>query len=109
MSHYDEFLAARIQYAEDNRHLIDRVNKTSDIAFPQHILMAKELCKELETCRAVTGRLTTGQFGFSERLVNKLMLLAFLKGREDIDSTSFKQGWDACMEDVLLRLNGKDG
>jgi hypothetical protein len=104
MSNYDEYLKGQIIYAEKNKDVINEVNKSDkDIIFPQHILWAKTVCKQLENDKAKTLTIND-EYYFTERLVNKLMLFAYLKGAKDIDETSFKKGWEDCLQDVANKL-----
>ena len=44
------------------------------------------------------------EFYFTEKLVNKLMLFAFLKGRRDVNEKSYEKGWEDCRKDVANKL-----
>lgn len=71
--------------------------------FSQRILAMKTLSDKLEDNEAFTFR-KEDTFGFNEILVNRLMLLAFLIGRIDIDKTSYDKGYEDAWVDVRKRL-----
>lgn len=105
---YDDYLKAVKEYAEDNASVISEVNKADkEPIFPQHILWAKTVSEHLENDEAKTLRIDE-EFYFTEKLVNKLMLFAFLKGRNDVDEKSYKKGWDDCMDDIAEKLGWKE-
>jgi len=104
MSPYEDYLKGKKKYANDNSGIIKVTNKSDkETIFPQHILWAKTVSKELETDEAKTLTIEK-EFYFTEKLVNKLMLFAYLKGRSDIDEESFKIGWDDCRIDIANKL-----
>ena len=108
MSAYDEYLKMTKKYSEDNLDIIEETNRSDkESIFPQHILMAKTVSKHLEDDEAKTLRIDEN-FYFTENLVNKLMLFAFLKGRKDIDELSYRRGWKDCRDAVAKTLNFSD-
>lgn len=108
MSAYKEYLKGVKKYADDNKGVISQVNKSdSELIFPQHILWAKTVCEYLETDKAKTLRIKDG-FYFTEQLVNKLMLFAFLKGRNDVEEKSYENGWHDCEADIANKLGFAD-
>ena len=106
MSAYEEYRKGVEKYIADNHATIEETKKQARI-FPQHILWAKNVCDELETDDAETLRIEGG-FYFTEKLVNRLMLYAFLKGQRDIDMRSHKRGWNECRKDVAQKLGYAD-
>lgn len=104
MSAYEDYRKSVEKYILDNRATIEETKRqANDTIFPQHILWAKEVCGELETGDAKTLRIKD-EFYFTEALVNRLMLYAFLKGQRDIDMRSHRRGWSDCRKDVALKL-----
>lgn len=105
MKAYEDYLAKCKEYAENNEEIIKLVNfSDKEIIFPQHILLMKTVSKYLENDKAKTVKIED-EFYFTEYLVNKLMLFAYIKGSRNIEETSFKKGWDACREDVAKKLD----
>jgi hypothetical protein len=103
---YDAYMAGIKKYVEDNKPLIDQVNKEAkEIIFPQHILWYKNVYKELvdELNNAKTTTID-GEFYFTEKLVNKLMLFAWHKGQHNIEEMSYKRGWNDRMKDIANLL-----
>ena len=108
MSAYEEYRKGVEKYIADNRATIEETKRqASDTIFPQHILWAKEVCDELKTDEAKTLRIEE-EFYFTEKLANRLMLYAFLKGQRDIDIRSHKRGWNECRKDVAQKLGYAD-
>lgn len=108
MSAYEEYKKGVKKYISDNRATIEETKKqASENIFPQHILWAKEVCDELKTEEAKTLWIED-EFCFTEQLVNRLMLYAFLKGQRDIDFRSHKLGWDECRKDIAQKLGYVD-
>jgi hypothetical protein len=92
MTPYEEYLESCKKYANDNRSIIeDTKRKASDIIFPQNILMAKTVIKD-------------GNFYFTEKLVNRLMLFAYLKGSRAVDEDSYKMGWNDSKEEMTNKI-----
>ncbi len=104
MTPYEEYKKGVEIYIADNKNAIsETINQASKSLFPQHVLWAKTVCSELETETAKT--LTIDQkFYFTEELVNRLMLYAYIKGEENIDINSYKRGWDDCRKDIANKL-----
>jgi hypothetical protein len=100
-SWYDELKAAEYRKYKDQVEWVLRESKQS--IFDQRILAMKTLSSKLEDDEAFTFR-KEDAFGFNEILVNRLMLLAFLIGRRDIDKTSYDKGYEAAWADVRKRL-----
>jgi hypothetical protein len=104
MSVYDEYRKGVEKYISDNRETIEKTKRqANETIFPQHVLWAKEVCGELETEDAKTVWID-GEFYFTEKLVNRLMLYAFLKGERNIDIKSHKRGWEDCRKDIAGKL-----
>ena len=104
MSAYEEYRKGVEKYIADNRSTIEETKRqANDTIFPQNILWAKEVCDELKTDDAKTLHIED-EFYFTEKLVNRLMLFAFLKGRRDIDIRSHKKGWNDCRKDIASKL-----
>lgn len=104
MSAYKEYRKEVEKYISDNASVIKETKKQAEgTIFPQHIFWAKKVCKELETDEAKTVSIDD-KFYFTEKLVNRLMLYAFLKGQHDIDMKSYKRGWNDCRKDVEQKL-----
>lgn len=105
MTPYEEYREKAKQYVADNRSAIDEtIQMASQSIFPQHILWMKEVCDELKTEEAKTA-LIEGKFYFTEQLVNRLMLYAFLKGEKRSNSISYKKGWSDCRKDIANKLD----
>ena len=103
----DAYMDEVKKYVEDNKPLIDQVNKEAKgIIFPQHILWYKNVYKELvdELNNAKTTTID-GEFYFTEKLVNKLMLFAWHQGRHCIEESSYKRGWDNCRKTIADSLD----
>jgi len=86
--------------AEFHKERIERVLREK---IPQHILATKEIADLLVVgedgyCRTKDG------FFFREKLVNRLMYLAYLHGRDDIDERSFRAGHDMAIEEMRRML-----
>src|SRR5574343_117183 len=91
---YEKHLQARRDYLTKHSQEV-RTIKGASVGDIQHILWMKTLSQELEDgakCRTFRGK--DGEFGFTECLVNRLMHLAYLKGSQAIEETSYRKGWD---------------
>ena len=82
------------KYLESSADLIARVNKEAkDTVFPQNILvykMATDAVSNAEddsVCKRIDDR-----FYFTEKLVNRLMLLAYYEGTRAIEDNSYRKG-----------------
>lgn len=105
MTPYEQFRKQAEEYVKENRPTIEETKRlANDHIFPQHILWAKEVCDELKTDEATTLRIEDN-FYFTEKLVNRLMLYAYLKGQKHIDTKSFQKGWNACRKDIAQKLD----
>ena len=100
-SWYDKLKTAEYKKYKDQVEWVLRESKQS--LFDQRILAMKTLSSKLEDSEAFTFR-KEDTFGFNEILVNRLMLLAFLVGRIDIDKTSYDKGYEDAWADVWKRL-----
>jgi hypothetical protein len=99
-SPYDEYREQVEKYLADNKATLEETKKqANNTIFPQHILWAKEACDELRTEEAKTLTIE-GTFYFTEKLVNRLMLYAFLKGQRDIDKRSHEKGWNDYRQNI---------
>lgn len=100
MNGYEDYIARRNELASK---LV--IPKEAD----QGILMLKSAgCKVLEEASPeeyfTFTNMKDGKFGFSERMVNMLMQLAYEAGRKDIDKKSYGLGWNDAMADVRKKL-----
>jgi hypothetical protein len=96
---YDTYQEMKREYHLNNKHLIEIVNKDT----PQNILMAKTVWCKLEDDKAKATTLNN-EFGFTERLVNKLMHFAYLKGSSDIEQRSYDRGYEQARQDILEKI-----
>ncbi len=98
---YSEYVNSCKNFAESNQDLIDIVNKSKET--PQSVLWQKTVSNKLENETAKCLRID-GEFYFTEKLVNKLMHFAFLKGQKGFDERSFESGWAKCRKEMLSAL-----
>lgn len=101
---YDWYLEQKRKAIENTKHAVEEVNKEdSKTVFPQYILSWKMACSELETEEAKCVTID-GKFYFTEKLVNKLMLLSSLMSTRMINEDSYNKGWQDCWENTLKKL-----
>jgi hypothetical protein len=81
----------------------DRIEQVLHTSVPQHILATKSVVDALAPGTDGFVRNSTGFF-FTETLVNRLMYLAYLHGREDIDNRSFQAGYEKALEVARKKL-----
>lgn len=91
---YEMVQEMKARYLEKSADLILAVQKASkEIVFPQNILVYKMASSALENADddAVCKRIEDNYY-FTEKLVNRLMYLAYLEGKREIDPRSFEAG-----------------
>lgn len=89
--------------AKINKERIQEVLKADDWDL-QTVLHLKLNCSALEDAEHhCVGKGET--FGFNEKLVNRLMYLAYLYGCRDIEQKSFDSGYYSCRKDFAEDLN----
>jgi hypothetical protein len=86
---------------EYHKKRIDYVLKNE---VPQHILATKEIADDLTVGEDGYTRTEVGFF-FKEGLVNKLMHLAYLHGKDEIDKRSFELGKNKAIEMMQSKIN----
>ena len=101
---YDDYMKAQARYVSDNAMPIKLVNASKET--PQNILMMKGLYKEFESDDAKCNTIND-QFYFTEKMVNRLMHFAYLKGCNALDVKSYEEGWKSCYNDVLKKLGAE--
>jgi len=95
MSEISDYLD-KVKKAQKNLHA-KRIEIVKRNEVPQHILATKEIANEL--CDDGDGYATTETgFYFREKLVNRLMYLSYLHGKDEIDKASFKKGYKHAIE-----------
>lgn len=101
---YDKLKAAS---AASNKDRIKQVLK-ADVFELQPVLQLKMSCSELEDdehfCFYGNDKYDTTTYGFNEKLVNRLMHLAYLYGCQDIEKKSFENGYQCCKKDFAKEL-----
>lgn len=98
---YSWYLKNCKEYAESNKEIIKECKKE----IPQHILWAKTISDDFKDDVNGCGYKTIDdKFYFTEKMVNRLMYFAYLKGTRAIDEKSYKKGWDDCIKDVGSKL-----
>ena len=99
---YSWYLNQCKEYAENNKDAIKECKKE----VPQHILWAKTVSDELKDEANDCGYKTIDdKFYLTEKMVNRLMYFAYLKGSKSFDEKSYKKGWSDCIEDVAKKLD----
>jgi hypothetical protein len=101
---YEAYQQLKKDHAERNADLISKVKRDE---VPQNILMAKTVSNILDDGE----KCTTGnnlEFGFTERMVNKLMHYAFLLGATGVDERSFERGYEKAREEMAKFLGCDD-
>ncbi len=81
----------------------ERVKKVMSEEVPQHILATKELADDLVLGDEGYARTEAGFF-FKEKLVNRLMHLAYLHGRDEIGERSFNLGREKAIAIMQAKL-----
>ena len=81
----------------------NRIRTVLSTEVPQHILATKSIADELVKGDEGYVRNEVGFF-FTEKLVNRLMHLAYLHGRDDIDERSFEAGKNKAIELMQRKL-----
>lgn len=111
MDNYEKHNKRKEKYLEDNADLIGKV---IDRETPQEILWEKcasdafENAKEGRFMKRVSLENENGEteekFVFSEKMANKLMHFAFLKGKLEGAEEGKKEGYEDCMDEVAESL-----
>jgi hypothetical protein len=95
------------EFTKQNKALIE-ISKKDDT--PNQVLFAKGACKEFhDDDKCFTFSADFEGFAFSERMVNKLMHLAFLMGSKDVDKDSFESGYNKARAEMATFLDLDDG
>lgn len=102
---YDWYLEEQRKAVENTKRVVEEVNKEANkTVFPQYILSWKMAYSGLETEEAKCVTID-GKFYFTEKLVNKLMLLSSLMSTRMINEDSYNKGWQDCWENTLKKLD----
>jgi hypothetical protein len=81
-----------------------RIKKVMSEEIPQYILATKEIADDL--VKGDEGYLRTEVgFFFTEKLVNRLMYLSYLYGKDEIDEKSFNLGREKAIEIMKEKLD----
>lgn len=103
ISTYEGLLAAYKKHAEDNAPVIRAVKAAGAIELQPVLWIKGAFCPHFEGGEARTfrghesmkdGGLGESTFGFTEPLVNQLMLAAYLMGAKSVDERSYRKGWE---------------
>lgn len=104
---FKEFLDLKEEYRDKNKELIDEVNEyENSVIYPKETLIIKSIYEDFESKTAKTATINKESY-YSEHLVNKLILFAYLKGQKDDrkkQEETFQNGWECCKNHILYKL-----
>lgn len=112
ISTYEGLLAAYKRHAEANEPVIRTVKAAGVIDLQSVLMMKGSMCPHFEglengEARTFRAKEVDGEtFGFSEVLVNRLMLAAYLMGAKSVDERSYRKGWEDGTDAARKALEG---
>lgn len=100
ISTYEGLLAAYKRHAEANEPVIRAVKAAGAIDLQPVLWIKGAMSSHFEglengESRTFRAKEVDGEtFGFTETLVNRLMLAAYLMGAKSVDERSYRKGWE---------------